>query len=272
MRFGSLFTGMLLLGASAFGQGRMHMGPGGPPPGAGGDFGFVRAEFGLMGKVVKSAPYSAQAVTQFTQTLADGNRIQRTNTASVARDSEGRTRTEQSVAAMGPWAPTDNPSKMVFIHDPVAGASYMLNPSDRTARQMPSMRRSGDFSSAPHDPARAARQQQRSNDNVKFEDLGTQVMEGLSVQGKRRTRTIPAGQFGNDRPIEIVTETWYSPELQTVVMSKTSDPRSGDSLFKLTNIVRSEPDHTLFQVPSDYTVSQGPPAGAPQMRRRQPQQ
>jgi len=91
--------------------------------------------------------------------------------------------------------------------------------------------------------------------NTKSEELGSQVMEGVSVQGKRVTRTIPAGEIGNERPLEIVTETWFSPELQVVVMSRTSDPRSGDSVYKLTNVSRAEPDRALFEVPADYHVT-----------------
>ena len=98
--------------------------------------------------------------------------------------------------------------------------------------------------------------------NLKTDDLGTQVIDGLAVQGKRITRTIPAAQAGSERDIEVVTETWTSPELQMVVMSKTSDPRFGDSIYKLTNISRAEPDPALFTVPSDYQVQQGRP-GAP---------
>src|SRR5437870_8812925 len=58
---------------------------------------FVATEMSFGGKVVKGAPYSAQAVTESLQTLADGNRIVHKNTAQVYRDSEGRTRRDQTV-------------------------------------------------------------------------------------------------------------------------------------------------------------------------------
>jgi hypothetical protein len=95
--------------------------------------------------------------------------------------------------------------------------------------------------------------------NVKTDDLGAQVIDSLALQGKRVTRTIPAAQASSDRDIEVVTETWYSADLQMVVVSKTSDPRFGDSVYKLTNISRAEPDPSLFTVPSDYQVEQGRP-------------
>jgi hypothetical protein len=235
----------------------MGMPPGPAPGGFGGpgDFAMVRPEFGMAGKVVTGAPYSAQAVTQFTQTLADGNHIQRTNTASVARDSQGRTRTERSVGAIGPLAGSGSASKAVFINDPVGAMSYMLDASSHTARQTPAMGNRHRQAFSPGTGAASAIRQ-RSTANLKTDDLGTQVIDGLAVQGKRITRTVLAAQAGSERDIEVVTETWTSPELQMVVMSKTSDPRFGDSIYKLTNISRAEPDPALFTVPSDYQVQQ----------------
>ena len=92
---------------------------------------------------------------------------------------------------------------------------------------------------------------------VSTEDLGSQTMEGVTVTGTRTTRVIPAGQIGNDAPISIMTEVWTSPELKTVVYSKRSDPRMGVQTFRLTNIVRAEPDATLFTVPADFKVVGG---------------
>jgi hypothetical protein len=90
------------------------------------------------------------------------------------------------------------------------------------------------------------------------EDLGIQVIEGVNAQGVRSTRTISIGEIGNEKPIEIVTEIWTSPDLKTIVMSKRTDPRSGEQTFRLTNIVRSEPDPSLFTVPADFkTVEAG---------------
>ncbi|MBP6824537.1 MAG: energy transducer TonB [Acidobacteria bacterium] len=93
--------------------------------------------------------------------------------------------------------------------------------------------------------------------NSNTESLGKQTFDGVVAEGKRTTTTIPAGAIGNERPIEIVSESWYSPELQTVVMSKRTDPTSGETNYRLMNIRRGEPDASLFQVPSDYTVKEG---------------
>jgi len=80
------------------------------------------------------------------------------------------------------------------------------------------------------------------------------TINGVLATGHRTTLTIAAGEIGNDRPIVVTSETWYSSDLQMVVKSSNSDPRFGDTSFELTNIVRSEPDPSLFQIPADYTV------------------
>src|ERR1051325_6350071 len=97
-----------------------------------------------------------------------------------------------------------------------------------------------------------------NNANEVKEDLGKQTIEGVEAEGTRTTITIPAGEIGNERAIEIVNERWYSPELQLVVMTRHSDPRSGEMTYKLTNINRAEPAKSLFEVPAGYTVKEGP--------------
>lgn len=224
----------------------------------GGDFQYLHTRFGMQ-KVVKGAPYTAQAVTQHTQTLADGNHIQNTTTASVARDSEGRSRREVTIAGIGSLASSTAGPKSVFIHDPVAGASYILEPSTQTAhvthpRSVPA-EAGAETSTAQPNGLRAHASSRKSQSTTV--DLGTQVMDGLTVQGKQITRTIPAGQVGNEKPLQSVTEIWYSEDLKTIVMSKTTDPRGGQTTYQLTNISRAEPDAALFQVPAGYKVTEG---------------
>jgi hypothetical protein len=93
--------------------------------------------------------------------------------------------------------------------------------------------------------------------NTKTEDIGPQTMEGVVAQGTRTTRTIETGAIGNDRPITIVSERWFSPQLQTVMMTKQNDPRSGEIVFRLSNVKLGEPDASLFQVPAGYQVTEG---------------
>lgn len=247
-------------------------------------FYFVSSEMGIDGKVVKGAPYSAQTVSTFTQMLSDGNQIFRQNSGAVYRDSEGRTRREQSFAAMGPFASENDAPQTTFINDPVSGVNYILNAKDHTASKMTMRLRvkntgGGDkgivsvdtFKAGPlptialAGPMNTFQIRARggdSSDNVKTESLGTQMIEGVQAQGTRTTITIPAGKIGNQGPIQIVTESWYSPDLQVTVMTRHSDPMTGETVYKLTNIDRSEPAPTLFTVPSDYTIKDGPSIGA----------
>jgi hypothetical protein len=88
---------------------------------------------------------------------------------------------------------------------------------------------------------------------VKTEQLGAKEIEGVRAEGMRTTTTLPAGVIGNVRPIQIVSERWYSPELHVVVFSRRADPRFGETIYRLTNITRTEPEASLFQVPADYT-------------------
>jgi hypothetical protein len=249
-------------------------------------FVFVSSEMSFGGKTVKGAPYSAQAVTESVQVLTDGNRITRKNTAAVYRDSEGRTRREQTLEALGPWSSAGEPVQMIHINDPVANVAYMLDPRDKTARKMLARvgPKPGENFKIEGERVRVGAQDsgpvferrvpppgvgggmvhvygnRESAEKPKIESLGKQVIEGVEAEGTRTTITIPAGQIGNELPINIVSETWYSTELQTVVLSKHSDPRAGETTYRLTGINRAEPAKALFEVPADYTFKEGGPA------------
>jgi hypothetical protein len=234
----------------------------------------------MPGSPVQGAPYSATMTNESIQTLEDGTHINQTSAGNIARDSEGRTRQDAPLPAIGNLSAADAPH-LVFIQDPVAQTAYTLNLTDKTAQKMPafpptlsaSVPPSGgqakffvQMSDAvpPGGPPPVGFAMQRtivSNaDQGQFntEDLGTQTMEGVQVMGVRTTRTIPAGEIGNDKPISIVTEVWTSPEMKTIVYSKRTDPRMGEQTFHLTNIVRSEPDASLFTVPADFKIVDGP--------------
>lgn len=255
---GRVSSGLLVLAVAVLAQG--------PPPrgphlmGPGGEARFLGAEAGMGGRVVKNAPYSADVITESTQTLADGNHIRQSNTSHVSRDSEGRTRLEQSLNGLAALAGGTSLPHVVFIHDPVARQSYALNPAAKTATRS-GMRGRGAGQSFAGDLRQGGRGRggfgvrNPDSQNVKTESLGRQTVEGVVADGTRTTLTIPAGQVGNEQPIQIVTERWYSPDLQTVILSKRSDPRSGETVTRFANINRSEPSSTLFQVPADYKVS-----------------
>lgn len=247
--------------------------PPGPPPGR---MGFGGR--GLMGpagfaRTVTGAPFSAVQVTTSQHVLADGNVISRQDQTTFYRDSQGRTRIETSFKH-----PDGTTSSHVTIHDPVAGVMHEINPESKVSRdsnfRVPPAGSPGGRAMArgrgPGGPAgtgHAMNGRGAANDaNVVTENLGSQLINGISATGTRITRNIPAGAEGNSMPIQIVQERWVSDELQLPVLVKHSDPRMGTTTTQLTNIVRAEPDSSLFSVPAGYTVEKGPgrgPGGGP---------
>lgn len=260
--------------------------------------------------IVKGVPFSADAVNESIQVLADGNRIVRSTTNKLYRNSEGRFRREMSGGSGGPLASYYSITPGVTILDPVAGQKYLLDSELKTARigslsttsgviALPPGSGSGVVFSSDETAAKikaelaaaaksrtpAAQSEQAAKERElavistysgsgsgfaystfsgskyesRVEDLGVQNIEGVEATGKRTVTTIPAGAIGNERPIEIVYERWYSNELQLVVFSRHSDPRFGEQTYRLTNIVRSEPDPSLFQLPSGYKLLNHPP-------------
>jgi len=240
-----------------------HGGPGGEmmPPPMGEGIELLGFEGMRGGKIVTGAPFSGVAVTESTQTFADGNRITRKTQANVYRDSQGRVRKEVTLSGFGPLSASGEPKSFVVINDPVGQTSFVLHPDTKVAEKMGSrhwgMKGKGKVE-ALEQKMQAREEAEIASGNLKKEDLGTQTIAGVSAQGTRLTRTIPAGQIGNEKPILIVRETWYSNDLQMVVMSKRSNPWGGQTTYTLTNIQRTEPASTIFSVPSDFTVQSGP--------------
>jgi hypothetical protein len=240
-------------------------------------------------RALKGAPYSAEIVTDSTQTLADGNRIARHSTGRVYRDAQGRVRREED-------RPSGSPA--ISIVDPVAGLSYSLDPENHIAWKSPTpagdeilkkvealkvemakrseqeaaqagtpgseeLKRRRDEEQRKQEAEKMAAQigggrmeRRRVDEQRSDEQLPPRQMEGVRVEGHRTTTTIPAGAIGNELPITIVSEEWVSPELQVLVMTQRKDPRNGESTYRLLNVLRREPDASLFQVPPEYTVKE----------------
>lgn len=294
--------------------------------------------------IVKNAPYSAEAVSESMQRLADGNQIVNTSRSMQYRDSAGRTRTEVHG--------DDGELRTITISDPVEGARWILNPQRKSATRLDmtselaraeadaaraaatqariaaaqarvladQQRRAADLQRHEADQQRRAADQARERlDQLRKEgklpegthiivkdvqrgldaaevrvrvaqpaaaampaaramsaqiapmiigavndgkwsakavtrELGGRDFSGVRAEGNQRSYTIPAGEIGNRAPIEVSSETWYSPELQVTVYHKRSDPRSGEVVYRLDKLKRGEPPAALFSVPSDYTV------------------
>jgi hypothetical protein len=244
--------------------------------------GNMRERVAVEARTTAGAPYSAEAVTESTQVLADGNRINRKVTTRIYRDTEGRTRRDQ-INESGAVEST-------FIVDPVADTSYVFDPGVRETLTGMDSARTADghtaFSKATFkgnvnfvvageigpESGTEARTKAEGEAHVKMgmattarhavierpsdgqsvrEALGSSTLEGLTATGTRTTTTIPAGAIGNLQPIVVVSEEWFSPDLQVLVLTKHSDPRSGETVYRLLNVVRAEPDRTLFAMPAD---------------------
>ena len=261
-----------------------------PPVMAGGpEIDFISMPLGLGGETVTGSPYSAEAVTVVTQTLADGNRISRESKAAVYRDTAGRTRREQGLAIIGGMVGGPEDPQQVHITDPQAGITYLLDMRNRTAHKLTVPRMTNAQASAPAAAGAAPfnlplpppppgsqgavffrRSVFANSTPPTIEQLGRRLVEGVQAEGARSTTIIPAGQIGNELPLTIVSERWFSPELKVLVVSRQADPRFGETTYRLTNIVRAEPSPDLFEPPPEFTVVEPGATAGTMIRMRKP--
>lgn len=235
-----------------------------PPPGPdammhGGPGRMGEAMHGELGegKTVTGVPLTAQISVTRENTLADGNHILKQTQSTLYRDSLGRVRREMTVD-LGMPATGSVKHMMVVIKDPVSGKRYMLDPNSKTARELPM----GPKGRGPH-PNRGAgpgeNPETKRMASVQEQQLGTRTIDGVQAEGRRVTRTIAAGEIGNEKPIEVVSENWFSAELGIPLLITHTDPMMGNVTTKVTSVTRGEPDASLFQVPSDYKIVSGRP-------------
>jgi hypothetical protein len=246
---------------------------------------------------VRNAPYSAHAIRERQQALADGNQINdRRRPTAYYRDSAGRTRQE--------IMNDKGELQTVTINDPVANLTWILKPQEKVAIRIDRnngamlpierrktrdgmdeviVRRVERVNPDAHQPTQEdvriqvpkatadnglgmrlaplanAIDDARWSSKTVTKDLGSRDFGGIRAEGRLRSYEIPAGAIGNRNPIVVSDETWTAPDLQVTVYTKHSDPRSGDVVFRLENVKREEPAAALFTVPADYTV-RGPDA------------
>ncbi len=181
--------------------------------------------------------------------------------AGVSYILDPRTHTANKAVHPQKMPPGAEQSKVFKINDKIVtqaefeAAAAASGKMQRAQEELPVMRRK----EASNDPELTKKLEMLQPGKIdagqrKTISLGTQTIEGVTAEGTSSTFTIPVGEIGNTLPLEIVDETWYSPELQINVMTKHRDPRSGETTYRLTNINRGEPDRSLFEVPADYTL------------------
>ncbi|HEX3746084.1 MAG TPA: hypothetical protein VHW09_19225 [Bryobacteraceae bacterium] len=222
----------------------MANGPG-PEPVVAGMIG-LDGRMGLLS--VTGKPFSATETRRTVQMLANGAKIETSDSDQIYRDDQGRTRIEQSVDG----------KSVTVIMDPVAHYVAILNRVEKTVHKtpIPAEMTSGSVSVAKgkvmvmmeHKVGGPAQRP------VAVDPLGDREVNGIMATGTRKVRTIPAGAIGNDRDLQLMDESWFSNDLQLVVKSVSSDPRFGETTYQLTNIVRAAQDPTLFLIPPDYTA------------------
>jgi len=247
----------------------------------------MRSKIAVEGKVTPGAPYSAEAINESTQTLVDGNRIVQRSVTRVYRDGEGRTRREEVTESgevvgvsivdpvahvsyvLDPRTRTAYRGVMMIARTPAPNGQPMIALSDEAKRKIElaqgadrekllaeadmKMRTAPPLPPPPPPPGYKGELMSAATPPTK-EDLGRQNVEGVAANGSRSSWMIPAGAIGNLQPIKIVSEQWFSPDLQLLVLTKHSDPRTGENVYRLQNIVRAEPDRSLFTVPADYAL------------------
>jgi len=225
-------------------------GPGpGPRPGPEGRIGFLGFAGGPGNKVVTGAPYCGQLTSDFIQKFADGNDIHRHTVTNICRDSQGRVFSRLNLPD---FLANGGQPQRITISDPVAGVDYLLDPAHKTYRKV--VVRTGKRPGGNPPPKFQGDNQNRGAST----DLGFQTISGLSCKGTRFTRTIPANSpLGNEQPLTITTDRWYSPDLSIDIQTQTTDPSRGNTSTTLSNINRNEPDASLFQVPAGYTLQEG---------------
>jgi hypothetical protein len=230
-----------------------HDGPGGgpgappPPPNAR----FIGAELRFGDKLVEGHPFSAETVIEDTRRLYDGSTVTKSVSGAIYRNTAGSTRREQPLEMIGGvqvGGSDGKPQTLVFINDFANRTQTFLDANNKTART----HTIGD-GPRPEGPGGPA-----ARSGEKTESLGTKTIDGVKVEGTRITFEIPAGHLGNDKPIEVVTENWFSPELGVMVMSRHIDPIAGEHVFRLTNIKLGEPSADLFTVPQGYKLETDP--------------
>ena len=272
--------------ASPQGANAPHLDLEGIPPFGPGQVAIVSAGGAIVGlqdeaAVVKNEPYQAQAVTEMKQTLADGSHIVQTTTATVARDSDGRTVRIQKLSTIGPWRSADfsqgSSQTLTTIFDPVTKEHIDYTSDSKVAHvlampPLPPGAVVGGEASVSVGSASSCQPRQGpwhkgllyrlGGSRLKWPRAWSQKQSLLVRRPSRAFRLLahalraqfPLALSAMTRLSVITRETWYSPELQFVVQSTQNDPRFGQTTYTLTNIQRGEPDVTLFQIPADYKI------------------
>lgn len=211
------------------------------------DIGAPRHALGIDVSPTAGKPFSGRDCIDYTSHIENGsNPTVHLDGALVARDSQGRVYREIRI-----WAPA-NPAPLsrleyVILLDPVA---HTLTECKVVARRCmiadltpsPQARPASDetFDTPPYYRHRA--------------DLGSDVIEGVTVEGIRITSSLDAGVFINNEEPVASLDFWHSPDLG-IDLSVTRAYKNGSTrVVHVVGLSRSEPDPALFQPPADFVL------------------
>lgn len=223
---------------------------------------------GALERVIVSEPFVADSLTEFLQTAADGSHVRHTSTATVARDSMGRTRYSQNLSLLI----SGTPRSLTIIRDPGAGFRYLIDSVEKVARKeaiptgvAANANRSPQTWTARDAAVRIVRASIASmlmthgavvdQRSVVITQLGDRNTEGLTASGVSAAAEVPSGAIGNEKPLTFTSEAWFSNDLGIVVASRIADPLQGETSLQLKQIRRTEPSSDLFEVPAGYRIA-----------------
>ncbi|HZQ17626.1 MAG TPA: hypothetical protein VFA90_02810 [Terriglobales bacterium] len=196
---------------------------------------------------IPNSPFSGVVNIERTMVRNDGSVIQVKSIQNVARDSLGRVHNEMRTFV--PILSSETPQLLrIHLYDPHTRISTNIDVPKRTfwtttlnhppATEPPSIRFAAPDGNAP------------ANDFTQQEDLGIRDFEGVAAHGMRQTQIVAVS---GGKEVQLVDEYWYSQDLRVNLMVKHVDPRKGTITMTVTQISRTEPDPTAFDVPEGYT-------------------
>lgn len=214
--------------------------------------GFAQAPRGIFVTPIANAPFMAVVDEQRTNILPNGAVVNLKTIQAIARSSQGQIYNEGRPLVPLSFAGTP-PIVDSHIYDPQTRLNTFLYPQRMTGWQGRTPRPP---ETVPPDLyATPTANSLPLNQFTKEEDLGTKNMEGVPVHGVRETQTIPAAQSGTGQEVTVTDEYWYSDDLRLNMLIKHNDPRSGSVTFTVTQVSRTEPDASIFEIPSGYKLS-----------------
>jgi hypothetical protein len=201
---------------------------------------------------IPDAPFTAADKLEQTRFAPDGTIVNMQIAREIARDSRGRI---YKVARL-PRQTTENGASsihMIELYDPQTKTYTLIYPRSRTfwkgdLDHTPSLLAQEYFYGGPMHNGLPVYHHSRE------QDLGMRTMQDISVHGILETETMVDDK---GKTIDATAEYWYSDDLRMSLLAKCNIP-GGTVTVTVTQITRTEPDRTLFEIPSGYRQREKP--------------